>query len=70
MSAMIEYLETGDVGRTLDRTGAVVRYHIGRGRLHPAARTMRGTLLFRLEDVETLRRWLRKKPKATTISAR
>ena len=67
---VIEYLETGDIGRTLERTGATVRYHIRQGRLRPAARTMRGTLLFLLEDVEVLRRKLRAKPTATLPSPR
>jgi hypothetical protein len=67
---MIQYLETGDIGRTLKKTGATIRYHIRQGRLRPTARTMRGTLLFTLEDVEGLRRQLRgSKASATLVSA-
>jgi hypothetical protein len=56
---MIELFETGDIGRTLGKTGATIRYHIRRGRIRPTARTQRGTQLFTLKDVEALRRQLR-----------
>jgi DNA-binding transcriptional MerR regulator len=68
---MIEYLETGDIGRTLDRTGATIRWYIRQGRLRPTARTLRGTQLFTLEDVEDLRRQLRiPRKKDPAVSAR
>lgn len=49
-------LEVADVGRRLGVVPATVRALARAGRLRVAARTPRGTRLFRLVDVETLLR--------------
>ena len=49
-------LEAHDAGRTLNVTPARVRQLVEEGALVAAAKTPRGTHLFRPEDVEALRR--------------
>jgi DNA-binding transcriptional MerR regulator len=51
-AALIEtYYEPADCGRELGVTSAAVRRLTDRGVLMPAARTLRGTRLYRREDV-------------------
>ena len=49
-------LEVADAARTLGRTPACVRALARAGRLRIAATTPRGTRLFRVEDVEAVKR--------------
>ena len=49
-------LESADVGRRVNRTAATVRWYARVGRLPVAVVTPRGTRLYRIEDVERLRR--------------
>ncbi len=48
------FLMASDVGQILNRSAATIRFYERSGRL-PAIRTVNGTRLFRLSDVERLR---------------
>ena len=56
---METFLEPADIARTLQLVPASVRYHIKLGHIVPAAVTVRGLRLFRIDAIEKLRQHLR-----------
>jgi DNA-binding transcriptional MerR regulator len=50
--AVEKFLEAADVARVVGITAAAVNFHADRGRLVIAARTLRGSRLYRLQDVQ------------------
>lgn len=50
------FLETGDIAKALSVVTATVRQWIRAGQLRPFAITSRGTNLFRMQDLQRLKR--------------
>jgi hypothetical protein len=61
---MERYLETGDVAREEGVGPGTVRAAVAAGQLRVAAKTVRGTRLFRQEDFDAFRRLRRERGKA------